>query len=724
MLQKRAATFVHHHPSRSYSSIFKQNFSNSSNLEPHKTSKFLIYCNTQIAINGRDGNLKEAESIFNRMPHKSTVSWTAMLTAYSQNGQIAKARNLFDEIPDRTTASYNAMITAYVKNGSDVEEAYELFARMPVRNGVSYATMITGFVRRGMLDKAEEFYADIPDEWRDPVCSNALISGYLKLGRLEEAVRVFKDMVETDLVSWSSMVDGYCKKGRVLEARGLFDMMPERNVITWTAMIDGYMKVGCFENGFGLFSSMRRGVVKVNSNTLTVMFEACGNFCRYREGVQIHGLVSRMGFNFDIFLGNSIITMYFRIGFVDEANKIFWMMNKKDLVSWNSLISGYVQNDEIEEAYRLFQIMPVKDLVSWTTMIAGFSNKGNIEKSVQLFRMMPEKDDFSWTAIISGFVNNELYEEAFRWFIGMLQKEIRPNQLTLSSVLSASAGLATLNQGAQVHALVLKMGMEFDLYIQSSLVSMYSKCGYVAEAYWIFTNISAPNIVSFNSMITGFAQNGFGEEALNLFRRMKNEGREPNCITFLGVLSACTHVGLVQEGLEYFKSMKSSYGIQPEPDHYASMIDLLGRAGLLDEAIDMIRSMPFKPHAGVWGALLGASRNHLHLDFAKLAAQHLIEWEPDNASPYVILSNLYSIVGKKMDADQVRMTKKLKGVRKSPGCSWITVKDKVHLFLAGEQSHMDLNKIRFTLSTISKEMKGLSRHREDWLSFDQSSDIS
>ncbi|KAL5769925.1 hypothetical protein ACOSP7_014079 [Xanthoceras sorbifolium] len=723
MLQKRAATLVHHHLSRSNSSNFI-NFSNFSNLKPHKTSKFLVYCNTQIAINGRDGNLKEAESIFNRMPHKNTVSWTAMLTAYALNGQIARARNLFDEIPDRTTASYNAMITAYAKHGSNFEEAYELFTKMPARNAVSYAAMITGFVRRGMFAKAEELHADMPVEWRDPVCSNALISGYLKRGRLDEAIRVFKAMVETDLVSWSSLVDGYCKKGRVVEARGLFDMMPEKNVITWTAMIDGYMKVGSFEDGFGLFSSMRRGVVEVNSTTLTVMYEACGNFCRYREGVQIHGLVSRVGFNFDIFLGNSIITMYSRFGLVDEANKIFWMMNKKDLVSWNSLISGYVHNDELEEAYRLFKVMPVKDLVSWTTMIAGFSNKGNIEKSVQLFRMMPEKDDFAWTAVISGFVNNEQYEEAFCWFIGMLQKEIRPNQLTLSSVLNASAGLATLNQGAQIHALILKMGMEFDLYVQNSLVSMYSKCGYVAEAYWIFTNISAPNIVSFNSMITGFAQNGFGEAALNLFRRMKNVGQEPNNITFLGVLSACTHAGLVKEGLEYFKSMESLYNIQPEPDHYTCMIDLLGRAGSLDETIDLIRSMPFKPHAGVWGAVLGASRNHLRLDFAKVAAQHLIELEPDNAAPYVVLSNLYSIVGNKMNADQVRMTMKLKRVRKSPGCSWIIVKDKVHLFLAGEQSHTYLNEIKVTLSRISKEMRDLSHHREDWLSFDQSSYIS
>ncbi|KAJ0046277.1 hypothetical protein Pint_04918 [Pistacia integerrima] len=622
MLKQRAATMLRKHFSRLNSSLHHSNFSTP---KAPNTKSFIINCNTQITLNGRNGNIKEAESIFNRMIRKSTVSWTAMLTAYGQNGLIEKAEKLFDEIPQRNTASYNAMITAYIKNNCDVDKAYQLFERMPQRNEVSYAAMVTGFVRSGKFDKAEMLYVNVPAKLRDPACSNALIGGYFKTGRFEEAVKVFKGMVVRDVVSWSLIVDGYCKEGRVVEAREVFDMMPEKNVVTWTTMIDGYMKVKCFEDGFGLFLSMRRGVVAVNSTTLTVMFEACGSFCRQWEGLQVHGLFLRLGFDFDIFLGNSIITMYCRFGMVHEANEMFCLMNKKDVVSWNALIAGYVHNDEIEEACRLFEMMPGKDIVSWTTMIAGFSNEGNIERSIELFRMMPQKDHIAWTAVISGFLNNGEYEEAFRWFIEMLQKGIRPNEMTFSAVLSASAGLATLNQGSQIHGYVVKLDMEFCLSIQNSLVSMYSKCGSLTDAYRIFLNIKAPNIFSFNAMITGFAQNGFGDEALYLFRKMENEGLEPNQVTFLGVLSACAHVGLVDEGLNYFKSMKSLYNIEPGPDHYACMVDILGRAGSLDDAIDLIHSMPFKPHAGVWGALLGASRTHLRLDLAKLAAQQLIE---------------------------------------------------------------------------------------------------
>ncbi|KAK2970859.1 hypothetical protein RJ640_006522 [Escallonia rubra] len=577
---------------------------------------------------------------------------------------------------------------------------------MPERNAVSYAVMLTGLVQDGRLDKADELYSIVPVSWRDPICSNALVSGYLKIGKFDKAVRVFEGMVEKDVVSWSSMVDGYCKKGRINEARELFGRMPERNVITWTAMINGYMKMECFEEGFELFLQMRReDSIKLVPNTLTLIFEVCGRLGRYKEACQFHALVFRVGFDFDVFLGNSVITMYCRFGCMDAASTIFHVMEKKDVVSWNSIIFGYVQAGQVEEAYELFKEVPEKDVVSWTTMITGYSNQGLTGKSIELFKMMPEKDDVAWTALISGFVSNGEYEEALFWFILMLEKAVRPNPLTFSSVLSSAAGLATLNQGLQIHTHVLKLYMEFDLSVQNSLVSMYSKCGSVNDAYRIFKSISAPNLVSYNSMITGFAQNGFGKEAIFLFKKMQDEVREVNGVTFLGILSACTHVGLVEEGWNYFKSMRSTYKIEPGPDHYACMVDLLGRAGLLDQAINLISSMPIEPHSGVWGALLAASRTHLRLDLAKVASQHLSELEPNNATPYVVLSDLYSVSGKKKDEEQLRIAMKSKGIKKSPGCSWITVKNKVNLFLSGDISHVSFGDIRSILWIIVDEMK-------------------
>nr|KYP48905.1 hypothetical protein KK1_029390 [Cajanus cajan] len=503
------------------------------------------------------------------------------------------------------------MISAYIRNGCNVGKAYELFSVLAERNLVSYAAMITGFVKAGKFHMAEELYREAPHEFRDPACSNALINGYLKMGEVNEAMRVFENMAERDVVSWTAMVDGLCRDGRVAAARDLFDRIPERNVVSWSAMIDGYMGKGLFREGFCLFMDMRReGLVQVNSTTVTIMFKACGNCGRMPEGMQIHGLVSRMGFEFDNVLSNSVITMYCMLGCTDMADKVFCTVSNKDIVTWNSLISGYIHNNEVEAAFRVFERMPEKDLISWTAMIVGFTKSGRIENAIELFNM-------------------------------------------------------------------------------------------------IFLDVIEPNVISYNSIINGFAQNGFGEEALSIYRKMQSEGHEPNHVTFLAVLSACTHAGLVEEGWNLFNTMKSRYGIEPEVDHYACIVDLLGRAGLLDEAIDLIRSMPFKPHSGVWGAILGASQNHLRLDLAKLAAQHITELEPKNATPYVVLSNLYSAAGKKIDGDLVRKTKNLKGIKKSPGCSWITMKDKVHLFLAGDQSHGNIKEIKATILTMDKEMQWL-----------------
>ncbi|CAK9148812.1 unnamed protein product, partial [Ilex paraguariensis] len=311
------------------------------------------------------------------------------------------------------------------------------------------------------FDKAEELYAETPMNWHDSVGSNALINGYLKMGKLDQAVRVFEGMMEKDVVSWSSMVDGYCRNGRLGEARVLFDRMEGKNVVTWTVMINGYVKMACFEDGFGC---------------------------------------------------------------IDAVNNVFCTMKERDVVSWNSLIAGYVQAEEIKEAYKLFKEVPDKDVVSWTTMITGFSSRGMTGKSTELFKMMPEKDDVPWTALISGFVNNGECEEAIHWFI---------------------AGLAI-----------------------------------------------KPRLASTCSCF----ENGYGTRF---------------------------------------------------------------------------------PHSRVWGALLGATRNHVRLELAKLAAQHLSELEPHNAAPYVVLFDLYSVSGNMKDEEQVRIAKKLKGIKKSPGCSWIMVQDKV-----------------------------------------------
>ncbi|KAG9137561.1 hypothetical protein Leryth_019752 [Lithospermum erythrorhizon] len=510
-----------------------------------------------------------------------------------------------------------------------------------------------------------------------------MLSAYAQNGQILKARQVFDEMPERNIASWNAMITAYMKvrKGKLGGARELFDKMEEKNVVTWGCMIDGYMKMGFFNEGFELFRLMRKeGVVRIESTLVTLVLDACGRHGRYREACQIHGLNVCLGFDFDVFLGNAVITMYSRFGCIEEARKVYDAMKRKDVISSNSMISCFVQAEKLEEAYGIFETCPEKDAVTWTTMITGFARKGLMDKCVQLFKTMPgEKDDVAWTALISGFVNNREHEEAIYWFIQMLANAVRPNPLALSNVLSASASIATLNQGLQIHAVVCKLDVEFDVSIQNSLITMYSKCGNVGDAYKIFNSIAIPNIVSINSMIGGFGQNGLAKEAIQLFKKAQTQCDQFNEVTFLSVLSACAYEGLVEEGWNYFRSMKELFNIEPGPDHYACMVDLLGRAGLLDDAMNLIHSMPVKPHSGIWGALLAASRTHLRPDLAKLAAQHISELEPDSAAPYVVLSDIYSFTGKKKDEEQVRMAKNVKGIKKSPGCSWI--------LLSGEGSH-------------------------------------
>ncbi|KAG0492484.1 hypothetical protein HPP92_005882 [Vanilla planifolia] len=640
--------------------------------ETRKPGNSRAFFNSQITQRGRQGNLDEARRIFDNMPFRDVISWTAMLTAYADNGDIRKAREVFEQMPKRNAASWNAMISAYARNPNLLYEAYAVFAAMPCKNSVSYGAIITGFARGGMLLQAEEIYLRMPANWRDPIGSNALISAYLRSGEIEKADRVFRGMVYRDVFTWSLMVDGYCKCGRILEARGTFEAMPVKNVVSWTSIIRGYLDIGNLKEGFGLFSLMRMENVSANSTTLSVLLDACSVFGGIREGTQVHGMVIAIGFEQDTFLGNTMIAMYSRIDCIDAARRIFDAMSKKNVVSWNSIITAYVEQDNTEEAYAFFAVMPEKDVVSWTSMVVGFCKRGLTEESISLFELTPEKDEIGWTAIVSGLVRNGENEIACQWFGKMMREGIKPNPVVLSSILSSMAGLAVLKNATPYHVYVVKLGLDSDIFILSSLISMYSKCGNLSQAYQIFSTITASNLVCINSMISAYAQHGLAWEALDLFKWMLEGGYKPNEVTFLGVLTACSRAGLVQEGNHYFKCMRPVFGIDPGPDHYACMVDMLGRAGLLHEALELVNSIPNGPQSSAWGAMLGASGAHSNLDLAQLAAQQLFELEPNKSAPYAVLSKLYATAGLKEDEESVRMRMHSKGVMKNPGCSWIT----------------------------------------------------
>ncbi|XP_062196581.1 pentatricopeptide repeat-containing protein At1g53600, mitochondrial-like [Phragmites australis] len=632
------------------------------------------HLNALLTAYGRRGRIRDAQQLFDRMLRRDVISWTALLTAYADGSDLVSARLVFDDMPRRNTVSWNALLSVYLRAGRPAA-AQALFAKMPAKNAVSYGAIISGLAMAGMLREVQAVHGEMPLQWRDPVGSNAMMAGHLRAGELGMALWVFEGMAVRDVISWSTMVDGLCKYGIVSDARRLFEAMPERNVVSWTSMIRGYIKRGMCRDGLLLFLDMRREDVQVNTTTLSVVLDACAEACLVGEGIQIHSLIITMGFEMDVFLGDSIIIMYSRLGWMVDARRVFACMKQKDIVSWNSLVTGYVQNNMIEEAHVLFKLMPERDAVSWTSMIVGLANRGWMRESVELFEQMPGKDEVSWTAVISSYIANGDCVSAVKWFCRMSRDGCKPNTVAFGCLLSALASLEMLSQGMQAHAYAINMGWVLDSAVHTSLVTMYAKCGRLAEAHHIFSSISNPSLIATNSMITAFAQHGLAEDALKLFDRMQNGGQKPNHVTFLGILTACARAGLIQQGHDYFESMGAIYAIEPNPDHYTCMVDLLGRAGFLAEALEMIKSMPQKDYPDAWAALLSSSSLQFNLAFAKIAAQKLLEMDPYNAAAYTVLSNMLSSAGMKDDEEMLKVAQLSNMASKSPAYSLI-IQDK------------------------------------------------
>lgn len=341
-----------------------------------------------------------------------------------------------------------------------------------------------------------------------------------------------------------------------------------------------------------------------------------------------------------------------------------------DVVSWTTMITGHSNCGQMDRARWFFDRMPSRNLISWNAMIAGYARSGSVIHARCLFDEMPERDVMSWSSLVSGFSQRGLCNEALAVFDKMILNGFTPNEATLVSAASACAQLRDLDRGRRLHCCALDRELrKMSVILGTALVDMYGKCGSIEDAYKVFREMSARNVYSWNSMITGLALNGSGKQALTLFWKMKLAGLQPNAITFIGVLSACSHAGLVDEGEMLFDMMTRVYGIRPIEEHYGCMVDLLSRAGLLQEAVDFVANMPVEPHPGLWGALAGACRIHDNVELGVEVGKRLIELEPHHGGRYVLLSNLYAAARRWDDMEIVRSLLKERRVVKVPGNS-------------------------------------------------------
>ncbi|KAH7572387.1 hypothetical protein JRO89_XS04G0247400 [Xanthoceras sorbifolium] len=395
-----------------------------------------------------------------------------------------------------------------------------------------------------------------------------------------------------------------------------------------------------------------------------------GGFNYHSPWKQIHAHILKLGLESDAFVHTSLINMYAQNGDLDSARLVFDKSSLRDAVSYTALISGYASKGCLDDAKQLFDEMPVRDVVSWNAMIAGYAQHGR-------------------------------YQEALAFFQEIRNENIMPNESTMVTVLSACARLGALDLGKWIHVYIDKNFQKLNnVSLWTSLVDMYAKCGNIEAAQQVFNAMDSKNVASWNAMISGLAMHGNANKALKLFSRMISEGFKPDDITFVGVLSACNHAGLLDLGRQYFSSMIEDYKISPKLQHYGCMIDLLGRAGLFDEAEALMKTMEMKPDGAIWTSLLGACRDHGRVELGESVAKHLFELEPENPGAYVLLSNIYAGAGRWDDVARIRTRLNDKGMKKVPGCSSIEVDSVVHEFLVGDKVHPQSKEIYKMLDEI------------------------
>ncbi|KAK1261495.1 Pentatricopeptide repeat-containing protein [Acorus gramineus] len=439
-----------------------------------------------------------------------------------------------------------------------------------------------------------------------------------------------------------------------------------------------------------------------NHFTHPLLSKACADLRLVADGEKSHAVALKSGLASDLFVFNSLIHMYSSFGRVDSARRVFCANHEAaDVVTWNSMIDAYAKNGMVSEARKAFDGMPRRDRVSWNSMIAAYAAVGDVEAAMALFTRMPERDAVSWNSVIDVHARagevakaRELFDRMprrsavsynvvlalyvrvrdYRACLGLFEEmlnEAEPNEATLVSVLTACANSGSLERGRWVHSYIRgeEDRIRPDVLLSTTLLTMYAKCGDMGSAREVFDRMADKSVVSWNSMIMGYGVHGEGERAVEVFLEMEREGPRPNGATFVCVLCACAHAGLVVEGWWCFDRMVRVYGIEPGVDHYGCMVDLLGRAGLVEDSKALVGVMSVRPGKAFWSALVSACGEHGNCKLGERVCRRLMEVDPDDICPYVLLSNMYAAVGRWEDVEKVREMVREKGMQKNVGVS-------------------------------------------------------
>ncbi|KAK8542879.1 hypothetical protein V6N13_136569 [Hibiscus sabdariffa] len=584
-----------------------------------------------------------------------------------------------------------------------------------------------------------------------PSSTSILISIYANFNLLQHSLLLFNSLNSPPLLAWKSIIKCYSSSGLFANSLTCFVKMRSFGIHPDHSMFPFVIKACVFLKNLRLGESIHGCIIRLGLDFDLFTGNALLNMYAKFQSLQLKG--GSKGFAFNVFDGmpksdelcgrltqeraKSVIGL-------DSVTKVLEMMPQRDVVSYNTVIAGNAQNGLYEEALRMVRemgsanmkpdsftlssVLPIfaeyvdvmkgkeihgyairhlfdSDFYIGSSLIDMYANCARIEDSCRVFSLLPKRDDISWNSIIAACVQNGVFDEGLKLFRRMLTAKVKPRDVTFSSIMPACAYLTTLHLGKQLHGYIIRGGFDDNVFIASSLVDMYAKCGNIKAAGWIFDQMEHHDMVSWTAIIMGHALHGHGHDALSLFKHMEKDGVKPNYVSYIAVFTACSHAGLMDEAWRFFNGMSQNHGIKPGLEHYAAMADLLGRAGKLNEAYEFISRMHIAPTGSIWSTLLSACRVHKNLELGEKVAKEIFKVDPENVGAYVLMSNMYAASRRWKEAAKMRIFMKKKGIRKEPACSWIEVKNTVHTFISGDKSHPLYDRIFQALKDLLEQIE-------------------
>ncbi|KAJ7538126.1 hypothetical protein O6H91_11G035200 [Diphasiastrum complanatum] len=667
----------------------------------------VVAWNSNISKYVKDGQDKKAVQMFWQMQveriNSDKITFVRVLKACIRLRLLEEGRRIHAQIIqyglDSDVYVDSCLVDLYGKCLS-IEDACNVLNRMQSLDMVVCSGIITGYVKCGQAKKALNLFHQMLREGAK--LDSFIFVGVLKAcasiraveeGRRVHALFIHKMRGKPGIIVENCLIDMFGKCESLEDSCSIFNKMPGHDLISWNAMIATYVKCENENKAVVLFQQMLLEGLEPDSVTFVSVLTACTRMQELEEGRRIHAHAIEKGYESDMFVQNCLLDMYAKCGSIEDACRVFNSSFKLDLVSWNAMILGYVKCGKAVEALELYRCMKWEkyepDSITYVGIITAcadaralqdgrrvheqisnsgvklnvfignclidmYSKCGSIVDAKSVFEGMETHDLVSWNTMLMAYVNAEHEDKALELFAQMQHSEVQPNSVTFMSLLNACASIAALEEGRFVHCLVIRNGCHSDAIVGHCLVNMYSKCGSIEDACRVFNSLPMHDVISWSAIIGGYAMNGLAKEALQKFDQMCRAKVDMDITTLVCVLSACSHAGFLDEGCYLFDSLSAIYGILPTADHFCCLVDLLGRRGRLVEAEKMIKTLVCQPDLSLWRALLGACRVHGNVEMAERIAKKVIELDPENASAYVLLSNIYAAAGKWSDKTNIQ----------------------------------------------------------------------